>query len=171
MPEHTLLPRANPKFGIAPSTPSNFHSGKNKTEANGKFHELGQKVELQSATSTVYDLDWRAEKSKPMQLRHPKYCEWCRDWFHAKLPGGLDPDLSLLTALKNWTADYSRACRGGTWTDDASPFKCRYRGEDRQPDTTSYENPEHPNETRDRILKTLREGLMPPMASGENEPQ
>ena len=24
---------------------------------------------------------------------HGKLCEWCRDWYHAKLPGGVDPDL------------------------------------------------------------------------------
>jgi formylglycine-generating enzyme required for sulfatase activity len=46
--------------------------------------------------------------------------EWCRDWAHAKLPGGTDPDLydAKATAAKNRDGTFSRSRRGSAWTDD-----------------------------------------------------
>jgi formylglycine-generating enzyme required for sulfatase activity len=64
---------------------------------------------------------------------HGNTFEWCRDWYHAKLPGGVDPDLSSAkdTAAKNRTGDSSRVRRGGAWTDDGWPCRsgCRLRFE------------------------------------------
>ena len=50
---------------------------------------------------------------------HGNTFEWCRDWYHDKLPGGADPDLyeAKATSPKNRTGDYSRVRRGGAWTD------------------------------------------------------
>jgi sulfatase modifying factor 1 len=60
---------------------------------------------------------------------HGNTFEWCRDWYHTKLPGGLDPDLYLAqsTAVMNRTGDYSRARRGGAWTDDGWHCRSAYR--------------------------------------------
>jgi formylglycine-generating enzyme required for sulfatase activity len=59
---------------------------------------------------------------------HGNTYEWCRDWYHAKLPGGADPDLSAATAR-------SRVRRGGGWTDDGwacrSAFRLRFEPERR----------------------------------------
>jgi formylglycine-generating enzyme required for sulfatase activity len=59
---------------------------------------------------------------------HGKIWEWCRDWYHPKLPGGLDPDLSTAPAT-------SRIRRGGGWTDDGwacrSAFRLRFEPERR----------------------------------------
>jgi formylglycine-generating enzyme required for sulfatase activity len=64
---------------------------------------------------------------------HGNTFEWCRDWYHAKLPGGTDPDLydAKATATKNRTGDCSRVRRGGAWTDDGWPCRsaCRLRFE------------------------------------------
>jgi formylglycine-generating enzyme required for sulfatase activity len=64
---------------------------------------------------------------------HGNTYEWCRDWYHAKLPGGIDPDLhdAKETAQKNRTGDYSRVRRGGCWVDDGWPCRsaCRLRFE------------------------------------------
>ena len=60
---------------------------------------------------------------------HGNICEWCRDWFHEKLPGGVDPDLhdAKSTAQKNRTGDYSRSRRGGTWADPGWPCRSAFR--------------------------------------------
>jgi formylglycine-generating enzyme required for sulfatase activity len=64
---------------------------------------------------------------------HGNIFEWCRDWSHAKLPGGVDPDLydAGATALPNRTSDLSRVRRGGCWADDGWPCRsaCRLRFE------------------------------------------
>jgi formylglycine-generating enzyme required for sulfatase activity len=60
---------------------------------------------------------------------HGNTFEWCRDWYHAKLPGGVDPDLyaARATAQVNRTGDVSRARRGGAWTDDGWPCRSAFR--------------------------------------------
>ena len=71
----------------------------------------------------------RGESVTQVYDMHGNTCESCRDWFHAKLPGGLDPDLytAKATALKNRTGDYSRVRRGGTWADDGWPNRSAFR--------------------------------------------
>jgi formylglycine-generating enzyme required for sulfatase activity len=56
---------------------------------------------------------------------HGNTFEWCRDWYHAKLPGGDDPDLyeAMATTPRNRDGTISRARRGGAWTDDG--WSCR----------------------------------------------
>lgn len=57
-------------------------------------------------------------------------CEWCRDWYHAKLPGGNDPDLSFVKGTRNRDRTLSRSRRGSAWGDDGwasrSAFRQRY---------------------------------------------
>ena len=55
--------------------------------------------------------------------------EWCRDWYHSKLPGGADPDLyaALSTAQKGKTGDVSRVRRGGCWADEGWPCRSAFR--------------------------------------------
>jgi formylglycine-generating enzyme required for sulfatase activity len=49
---------------------------------------------------------------------HGNVVEWCRDWYHAKLPGGKDPDLSSVKGTINRDGTFSRSRRGSAWTDD-----------------------------------------------------
>ncbi len=60
---------------------------------------------------------------------HGNVFEWCRDWFHARLPGGVDPDLHSArdTAEKNRTGDLSRVRRGGCYADEGWPCRSAFR--------------------------------------------
>jgi formylglycine-generating enzyme len=60
---------------------------------------------------------------------HGNAYEWCRDWYHAKLPGGVDPDLfsARSTAMLNRTLDASRVRRGGCWADKGWPCRSAFR--------------------------------------------
>jgi formylglycine-generating enzyme required for sulfatase activity len=60
---------------------------------------------------------------------HGNVCQWCRDWSHAKLPGGTDPDLSSAKATANVNRDgtISRSRRGGSWADEGWPCRSAFR--------------------------------------------
>jgi formylglycine-generating enzyme required for sulfatase activity len=60
---------------------------------------------------------------------HGNIFEWCRDWFHDRLPGGTDPDLyySFSSATKSRNGSLSRVRRGGCWADDGWPCRSAFR--------------------------------------------
>jgi formylglycine-generating enzyme required for sulfatase activity len=66
---------------------------------------------------------------------HGNTYEWCRDWYHARLPGGSDPDLHdrADTATRSEHGDISRVRRGGCWADPGwacrSAFRLRFEPE------------------------------------------
>lgn len=66
---------------------------------------------------------------------HGNTFEWCRDWYHARLLGGVDPDLheAKATSPKNRDGSVSRVRRGGAWTDEGeycrSALRLRYEPE------------------------------------------
>jgi formylglycine-generating enzyme required for sulfatase activity len=62
---------------------------------------------------------------------HGNVFEWCRDWYHTQLPGGVDPDLSGVKGAQNRDGTYSRVRRGGAWNDDWRFLRsaCRLRYE------------------------------------------
>jgi formylglycine-generating enzyme required for sulfatase activity len=60
---------------------------------------------------------------------HGNIYEWCRDWYHARLPGGTDPDLhdAKATATRSENGDISRSRRGGCWADEGWPCRTAFR--------------------------------------------
>ena len=64
---------------------------------------------------------------------HGNIFEWCRDWYHPRLPGGTDPDLYGVRGIANRDGTYSRVRRGGAWNDPAwacrSAMRLRYEPE------------------------------------------
>ncbi len=53
---------------------------------------------------------------------HGNLFEWCRDWYHARVPGGTDPEV-VERGEPNRDGSYSRVRRGGAWNDP--PVYCR----------------------------------------------
>ena len=54
---------------------------------------------------------------------HGNVWEWCRDYYHPRLPGGTDPDLYDVQGAMNRDGTYSRVRRGGAWIEP--PWACR----------------------------------------------
>jgi formylglycine-generating enzyme required for sulfatase activity len=62
---------------------------------------------------------------------HGNVWEWCRDYYHPRLPGGMDPDLYTSKGVPNRDGTYSRVRRGGAWIEPewACRSACRLRYE------------------------------------------
>jgi formylglycine-generating enzyme required for sulfatase activity len=60
---------------------------------------------------------------------HGNVFEWCRDWYHLRLPGGVDPDLYAAknSATRSEHGGVSRVRRGGCWADDGWPCRSAFR--------------------------------------------
>ena len=60
---------------------------------------------------------------------HGNTFEWCRDWYHLRLPGGTDPDLYFArsTATRSEHGGISRVRRGGCWADEGWPCRSAFR--------------------------------------------
>ncbi len=60
---------------------------------------------------------------------HGNIYEWCRDWYHHRLPGGVDLDLyaAKATATRSEHGDISRSRRGGCWADEGWPCRTAFR--------------------------------------------
>ncbi len=54
---------------------------------------------------------------------HGNEWEYCCDWYHARLPGGVDPDLYGSKGQMNRDGTYSRVRRGGSWIEQG--WACR----------------------------------------------
>ena len=66
---------------------------------------------------------------------HGNVWEWCRDFYHASLPGGTDPDLVDVKGQPNRDGTYSRVRRGGAWIElyehSRSAMRLKYEPERR----------------------------------------
>jgi formylglycine-generating enzyme required for sulfatase activity len=58
---------------------------------------------------------------------HGNVFEWCRDWYHRQLPGGVDPDLHEPEGDRNRDGTYPRVRRGGCYADEGWPCRSAFR--------------------------------------------
>ncbi len=103
------------------TTPFSFGESLTKTQANfGKPYDGTPDGTPGAAAVRVGTY---AANSWGLHDMHGNEFEWCRDWYHPRLPGGIDPDLGEIQGTPNRDGTYSRVRRGGAWTDD--PKFCR----------------------------------------------
>ncbi len=58
---------------------------------------------------------------------HGNEYEWCRDWYHLRHPGGVDPDMHDDMGTRNESGSYSRTRKGGCWADSGWPCRSAFR--------------------------------------------
>jgi formylglycine-generating enzyme required for sulfatase activity len=68
---------------------------------------------------TEVDCDKYRSNAWGFHQMHGNVFEWCRDWYVSRLPGGLDPEVTLETGY--------RATRGGCWNSVGSDCRSAYR--------------------------------------------
>lgn len=100
-----------------------FGDGLGRDQANFKDAAVGRAAKVGSYPPNAWGI----------HDMHGNVFEWCRDWYHARLPGGSDPDLYAVQGTPNRDGTYSRVRRGGAWNDDGwacrSALRLRYEPE------------------------------------------
>lgn len=97
--------------------------------------EDGPRLEKNARVGSYPPNDWGIHDM------HGNQFEWCRDWYHAELPGGEDPDLLAVQGTANRDGTFSRVRRGGAWIEDGWVCRsaCRIRYEpDRRSDHIGF---------------------------------
>jgi formylglycine-generating enzyme required for sulfatase activity len=97
------------EYACRAGTATAYSFGDKLTVAQANFagggRDLGQSTKVGSYASNAWGLhDF-----------HGNVWEYCRDWYHAALPGGADPDLSTAKGQMNRDGTYSKVRRGGAW--------------------------------------------------------
>jgi formylglycine-generating enzyme required for sulfatase activity len=117
-------------------TATSFGDGLNRNQANfrGKSYNGADEGPSLKGASVVGRYPANAWGLHDM---HGNTFEWCRDWYHRRLPGGTDPDLhgARSSATRSEHGDISRVRRGGCWADEGwacrSAFRLRFEPERR----------------------------------------
>lgn len=89
------------------------------TRTATSFGETLSKMEANFQSSRAARVGSYPANAWRLHDMHGNVYEWCRDWYHERLPGGADPDLSLVKGRPNRDGTFSRVRRGGAWVDDA----------------------------------------------------
>lgn len=121
--EFALPTEAQWEYACRAGTTTAFSSGESLTAADANIGKpySGRASGLPGSAATR--VGSYAANAWGLHDMHGNEFEWCRDWYHRQLPGGVDPDLSEVKGLPNRDGSYSRSRRGGAWMDP--PEYCR----------------------------------------------
>ncbi len=114
------------------TTPTSFGRTLKRQQANFAGRPYGVPDGPEAGLALIRATKVGSYPANPWGLHdmHGNEFEWCRDWYHEKLPGGVDPDLSSIRGTRNRDGTYSRSRRGGSWGDDGrscrSALRLRY---------------------------------------------
>lgn len=95
----------------------------------------GRRVNFDDALKQASKVGSYGPNAWGMHDFHGNEWEYCRDWYHPRLPGGVDPDLYEAKGQRNRDGTYSRVRRGGAWIEPGwacrSAVRLRYEPERR----------------------------------------
>lgn len=130
--EFDLPTEAQWEYACRAGTTTAFSFGEELTQQQANFGRW-KEGEDESPTPSAERVGRYPANAWGLHDMHGNEFEWCRDWYHRRLPGGVDPDLSEVKGDRNRDGTYSRVRRGGAWTDEAwacrSAFRLRFEPE------------------------------------------
>jgi formylglycine-generating enzyme required for sulfatase activity len=111
------------------TTATSFGAGISSKQANFKGEQPYNGAEPGPSLNRAAKVGSYPASAWGLHDMHGNTFEWCRDWYHARLPGGTDPDLysAEKSATKSEHGDRSRVRRGGCWADSGWPCRSAFR--------------------------------------------
>ena len=133
--EFRLPTEAQWEYACRAGTTTPFSCGENLTTADATFGKTYNGTPTGVPGSAATKVGSYAANAWGLYDMHGNEWEWCRDWYHARSPGGVDPDLSQEKGARNGDGTNSRVRRGGAWVESAeicrSAKRLRYEPERR----------------------------------------
>ena len=131
--EFDLPTEAQWEYACRAGTTTAFSFGDELTKTQANYGRWDPKSGNESPTPSAEPVGRYPANAWGLHDMHGNEFEWCRDWYHRQLPGGVDPDWSDVKGEKNRDGTYSRVRRGGAWTDETwacrSAFRLRFEPE------------------------------------------
>jgi formylglycine-generating enzyme required for sulfatase activity len=125
--EFRIPTEAQWEYACRAETSTAFSNGDSLTSADATFGKPYDGTPTGVPGSAATPVGSYAANAWGLCDMHGNEWEWCRDWYHARLPGGVDPDLSTVQGARNGDGTYSRVRRGGAWVEAANDCRSSRR--------------------------------------------
>jgi formylglycine-generating enzyme required for sulfatase activity len=113
------------RAGTTTATP--FGNQLSSTQANFRGDQPYNGAEVGPSLNRAVEVGSYPPNPWGIQDTHGNVVEWCKDWYHARLPGGQNPDLSSVKGTPNGDGTFSRSRRGSAWGDPGWASRCAFR--------------------------------------------